>query len=52
MFNLDPSGKFLHVANQSSSNIVSYRIDATTGMLTATGQYLASGTPACIQFAY
>jgi 6-phosphogluconolactonase len=52
MFNLDPSGKFLHVANQGSSNIVSYSIDATSGMLTPTGQYLASGTPACIQFAY
>jgi 6-phosphogluconolactonase len=52
MFNIDPSGKFLHVANQASSNIVSYSIDASTGMLTSTGQYLASGTPACIQFAY
>jgi 6-phosphogluconolactonase len=52
MFNLDPSGKFLHVANQTSSNIVSYSINATTGLLTSTGQYIASGTPACIQFAY
>jgi 6-phosphogluconolactonase len=52
MFNIDPSGKFLHVANQASSNIVSYSIDANTGLLTSTGQYLASGTPACIQFAY
>jgi 6-phosphogluconolactonase len=52
MFNIDSSGKFLHVANQASSNIVSYSIDANTGMLTSTGQYLASGTPACIQFAY
>jgi 6-phosphogluconolactonase len=52
MFNIDPSGKFLHVTNQSSSNIVSYSIDPNTGMLTATGQYLNSGNPSCIQFAY
>jgi 6-phosphogluconolactonase len=52
MFNFDPSGKFIHVTNQGSSNIVSYSVDATTGLLTPTGQYIASGTPVCIQFAY
>jgi 6-phosphogluconolactonase len=52
MFNIDPSGKFLHVANQNSANLVSYSIDPNTGMLTATGQYIATGNPACIQFAY
>jgi 6-phosphogluconolactonase len=52
MFNIDPSGKFLHVANQTGNNIVTYSIDPTAGTLTPTGQYIGSGTPVCIQFAY
>ena len=33
----DPSGKFVYVANASSSNISVYVIDASSGALTAVG---------------
>jgi 6-phosphogluconolactonase len=37
-FQVEPSGELLLVANQGSGNVVTFRIDAATGMLTPTGK--------------
>src|SRR5258708_34016152 len=44
-FTIDPAGRFLLAANQESSNIVVFRIDATTGRLTPTGAVVADSAP-------
>jgi 6-phosphogluconolactonase len=49
-FNIDPSGRFMLVANQRSGNIVSFRIDETSGELSPTGHSLESPSPVCIVF--
>lgn len=49
-FVIDPSGAFLLVANEDSGNIVVFRIDATTGALTPTGQVEEVPAPVCITF--
>jgi 6-phosphogluconolactonase len=49
-FVIDPSGRFLLVANQRSDNVVTFRIDAQTGRLTATGQVTEIPVPVCLQF--
>jgi len=50
-FNFDPTGNFIHVANQDSANIVTFKVDKATGMLTPAGLYASTPAPACIQFA-
>lgn len=50
-FTLDPSGRFLLVANQRSDNIVVFRIDQEKGLLTPTGHQLDTPTPVCLKFA-
>jgi 6-phosphogluconolactonase len=49
-FALDPKGSWLLVANQESDNIVAFRVDQTTGRLTATGEPVHVGSPACVRF--
>jgi 6-phosphogluconolactonase len=49
-FFIDPTGKFLLAANQESNNIVVFRIDATTGALSPTGEITEAPTPVCITF--
>lgn len=49
-FAIDPSGKFLLVANQDSGNIVTFRIDATNGKLIDTGFEAKVPTPVCVRF--
>ena len=49
-FAIDPTGKFLLAANQESSNIVTFRIDLTTGALTPTGDIAEAPAPVCITF--
>ena len=49
-FALDPSGRFLYVANQNSDTIVAFRVEASTGRLAATGQTIHTGSPASIVF--
>jgi 6-phosphogluconolactonase len=49
-FNLDPSGRFLWAANQSSDSIVLFQVDAKTGRLTPTGKTLSVGSPVCVVF--
>ncbi|MFD0990200.1 lactonase family protein [Mariniflexile jejuense] len=48
-FTLDPSGKFLLVANQKSNNISVFSIDAATGKLTFLHDVKAP-TPVCLLF--
>ena len=51
-FNFDPSGNFIHAVNQgSSSNIVTFNVNKTTGMLTPAGLYVSTVMGSCIQFA-
>jgi 6-phosphogluconolactonase (cycloisomerase 2 family) len=49
-FRMDPSGRFLFACNKRSDCITGFRIDAGSGMLTATGQYVGVGSPASITF--
>lgn len=49
-FAIDPSGRYLLVANQHTSNIVSFRINPQTGKLTATGTQIEVPDPVCVLF--
>ena len=49
-FSLDPTERWLLVANQRSGDIVVFARDRETGSLTATGQRLAIPSPACLRF--
>ena len=46
---LDPSGGLLLVANQNSNNVVSYRVDPQSGLLTPTGQSTEVPSPMFLQ---
>ncbi|UII20135.1 lactonase family protein [Fulvivirga ligni] len=49
-FVIDPTGKFLLVANQNSSNVVTFEIDKETGELIDIGVETEIPTPVCLQF--
>ena len=49
-FVIDPSGKFLLVANQNSNSIIVYRINQATGTLTLTPSRVTVGNPSCLKF--
>jgi len=49
-FAIDPTGRFLVVANQKSDNIVVFRIDQITGMLEETGIETTISKPVCVLF--
>ena len=49
-FNFDPSGNFLLVANQNSDNIVIFKRDKKTGMLTALDKQIQVPNPVCIKW--
>jgi len=49
-FAIDPSGNYMLVANQSSDNIVLYKINKANGMLIRTGQTIEIGNPVCLKF--
>jgi len=49
-FSIDPSGKFLLCENQNSDEIVIFRRDATTGLLTDSGKRITVGKPVCIKW--
>lgn len=49
-FEIDPSGRFMLVANQDSNTIVTYKIDQETGELIDTGYVEEVPTPVCIKF--
>lgn len=49
-FAIDPTGKFLLVGNQNSDNIIVFKRDEQTGLLTPTGTELSIGAPVCLVF--
>jgi 6-phosphogluconolactonase len=49
-FTLDPTGGFLLVANQKGNDVVVFRRDARTGLLTPTGHRLEVSQPVCLKF--
>lgn len=49
-FDLDPSGRFLYAAGQSSGRMASYKIDAASGALESMAVYDVGESPLWIQF--
>ncbi len=49
-FNFDPSGNFLLVANQQSNNVVIFKVDKKTGLLTDTNKRIEIASPVCVQW--
>ncbi|MGC4035032.1 MAG: lactonase family protein [Chitinophagaceae bacterium] len=49
-FDLDPSGNYLLVANQNSDNIIVFKRDKQTGLLSDTGKKIEVGNPVCIKW--
>jgi 6-phosphogluconolactonase len=49
-FNFDPSGNFLLVANQNSDQIVIFKRDKETGLLSDTGKRIDVGKPVCLKW--
>jgi 6-phosphogluconolactonase len=49
MFAIDPSGKFLLVANLVTNNIVVFKRDSKTGLLTKTKYEISVPRPSCLQ---
>jgi 6-phosphogluconolactonase len=50
-FAIDPTGKFLLVANQDSDSIFVYRIDQSSGKIFRQSAPLEIGNPVCLKFA-
>jgi 6-phosphogluconolactonase len=50
-FSIDPSGNFLLVANQETDNVVIFKRDKQTGLLTDTGKRIEVGNPVCLKWA-
>ena len=49
-FNFDPSGNFLLVANQNSNDVVIFKVNHTTGLLSDTGKRIDIGNPVCLKW--
>jgi len=49
-FSLDPSGNFLLVANHNSDDIIVFKRDKSTGLLTDTGKKIEVGNPVCLKW--
>jgi 6-phosphogluconolactonase len=49
-FTIDPSGRFLLVANQTGNNVVIFKRDLHTGLLTPTGDQLRIDHPVCLKW--
>ncbi|MFT3947305.1 MAG: lactonase family protein [Agriterribacter sp.] len=49
-FTIDPSGKFLLVANQNSDDVVIFKRNIKTGLLTSTGKRISVGNPVCLKW--
>jgi 6-phosphogluconolactonase len=48
-FTIDPTGNFVLVANQESDNVVVFKRDVQTGLLTPTGIEIKVPQPSCLQ---
>ncbi|QBN20258.1 lactonase family protein [Flavobacterium nackdongense] len=49
-FNIDPTGNFLLIGHQYTNEIVIFKRDKTTGMLTNTGKKIELCSPVCLVF--
>ena len=49
-FNFDPSGKYLLVANQHSDEVVIFKRDIKSGLLTDSGNRIFVGKPVCLKW--
>ena len=49
-FSIDPSGKWLLVANQESNNVVIFKRSVENGMLEYSGTSLEIPNPVCLKF--
>jgi 6-phosphogluconolactonase len=49
-FVIDPAGNFLMVANQDSDEIIIFKRDQKTGLLTPTGEKIQVNKPVCLKF--
>ena len=49
-FNFDPTGNFLLVANQNSDDIVIFKREKSTGLLTDTGKRIKVSKPVCLKW--
>ena len=49
-FNFDPTGRFLYSCNQRADNLAVFGVDAASGKLEFTGQYVPVGNPSSIVF--
>jgi 6-phosphogluconolactonase len=49
-FAIDPSGNFLLAANQNTNDIVIFKRDSGTGLLTDTGKRIQVDRPVCLKF--
>ncbi|HKZ65090.1 MAG TPA: beta-propeller fold lactonase family protein, partial [Chitinophagaceae bacterium] len=49
-FNFDPSGNYLLAGNQDSDEIVIFKRNTRTGLLTDTKQRIEVGKPVCIKW--
>jgi 6-phosphogluconolactonase len=47
---IDPTGNFMYVCHNRSDNVTTFRVHRATGRLTFTGEYVAVGSPAVIDF--
>ncbi|MBS1527214.1 MAG: lactonase family protein [Bacteroidetes bacterium] len=50
-FTIDPTGKWLLVANQDGNNIIVFKINPGTGSLIRTDNHIELGNPVCLKFA-
>ena len=48
-FMIDPTGNFVLVANQDSNNIIIFKRDMKTGLLTSTKKEIAVPNPVCLK---
>jgi 6-phosphogluconolactonase len=49
-FAIDPTGNFLLVANQNTNDIIIFKRDKKTGLLTPTGKKIEVEKPVCLKF--
>jgi len=49
-FGLHPTGRWMLIANEHTSNVAVWRVDRLTGRLTDTGATVATPTPVCVCF--
>jgi 6-phosphogluconolactonase len=46
---IDPTGNFVLVANQNTDNVVIFKRNKTTGLLTPTGAEISIPKPVCLK---